>query len=1045
MKKIIRKFWGVALIVVLLSTLFIGAVPVVNAGTLAWGAALGPTVAAASDVNIVKVAPNGDIFAVDNQAAIARLLKSTDGGYTWTAGLITGLVATDLIADVAISPDYTNDKYVYILANSAAAAAVAVYQSADGGATFARYGALIGTAGTHVGTSIALEPTFHAGVGQVMVGAADVGAGTFAGNVYIWTPTAFAWVAQGLAEDITAVAFSPSYPIDKTIFAVGSLGAGTGTRLHIKVFTNAWDAAAYFPVTTIKAAILDFGTGVTGILSSSLAFPSGFNASTAGTRTLYVGTNNPTAGNDDAYSVTLVPAAAGVITALAFGASINNVAYSGTTAAGTIYAGAVATATYKSLSTAPLSAWVPGGAVTGATNAYVAPSATAIYVGTTGAESAFNVSTNGGLNFIQTSLIDTVLSVILDFQPYSATEWYLVTQRAAGPAGDSLWKTTNGGTSWTRIYRLVTPSTTAAVRLSAAYSTDKTLYLFETGATAGAPILWQSPDAGATWTRCYFDPLLSAVGVNDVVVVDKMTLYAGSAAAVAGAATVFKTTNAGFWWTAQALPASGAVAVFQIKRDATTGHLLAGTAAGGVYLNALAAVEGFVAEGATGFGAVITYVAFDSGYGTNHLIYAGAGAGAVAGVWRFDTSTALTGGLWKQISGTLFPAAGKTVGIVVADGVLYAADSTAAAIGPPEAGGVVRVLNPTAALGPWTVEQVSVNDGLTALNTLASLVYTAGSNILLAIENSGGAGLNAIKTYTDTFTTATPEIASPTSGAIVSPAAAVVIINSVTGALGYSLQWNDREDFLGTGNVEAYKPFPIGGFVFGLGPNGIVGGGDDVAVPSGATIYYKVRITAPVIGLWSQLFNFKTQLAIGGGPAAPGVMPGAEGTTGPGGYNVGLMPTFNWGNVVGATSFEFQLGKSVDMTGLTANLTGANALGAVQTYKSTKSLSYATTYYWRVRGISPTSNTDWTNVMSFTTMSAPVTTTPSTVTAAAPTITVSIPTAAAPTVTVVVPTQPTPTTVVEKVSPTYIWAIIIIGAILVIAVIVLIVRTRRAV
>jgi NADH:ubiquinone oxidoreductase subunit 6 (subunit J) len=57
------------------------------------------------------------------------------------------------------------------------------------------------------------------------------------------------------------------------------------------------------------------------------------------------------------------------------------------------------------------------------------------------------------------------------------------------------------------------------------------------------------------------------------------------------------------------------------------------------------------------------------------------------------------------------------------------------------------------------------------------------------------------------------------------------------------------------------------------------------------------------------------------------------------------------------------------------------------------------------------------------------------------------------TITVEIPEQPTPTSttitqppqVVEKISEGYIYAIIIIGAVLVIAVIILIVRTRRSV
>ena len=158
------------------------------------------------------------------------------------------------------------------------------------------------------------------------------------------------------------------------------------------------------------------------------------------------------------------------------------------------------------------------------------------------------------------------------------------------------------------------------------------------------------------------------------------------------------------------------------------------------------------------------------------------------------------------------------------------------------------------------------------------------------------------------------------------------------------------------------------------------------------------------------------------------------------GWNVQLKPTFNWGNVLGATSYEFQLATDIGMTAFVTNLTGDKALGPVQTYTVTSALKNSTTYYWRVRGISATSNTNWTNVMSFTTMDVAEVSAPPVIITTQPqaTITVAIPPA---TTTQVVITQ----AATKEISPTYIWAIIIIGAVLVLAVIVLIVRTRRPV
>ena len=115
------------------------------------------------------------------------------------------------------------------------------------------------------------------------------------------------------------------------------------------------------------------------------------------------------------------------------------------------------------------------------------------------------------------------------------------------------------------------------------------------------------------------------------------------------------------------------------------------------------------------------------------------------------------------------------------------------------------------------------------------------------------------------------------------------------------------------------------------------------------------------------------------------------------------------------------------------------SLGKVTAYQLvTVSLEYGQTYYWRVRGVSATSTTDWSPITAFTTMLEPED--------APPPVTITdVPPA---TFTVEIPEQPPATTVEvvqEEVGQGYIWAIIIIGAVLVIAVIVLIVRTRRSV
>jgi len=104
-------------------------------------------------------------------------------------------------------------------------------------------------------------------------------------------------------------------------------------------------------------------------------------------------------------------------------------------------------------------------------------------------------------------------------------------------------------------------------------------------------------------------------------------------------------------------------------------------------------------------------------------------------------------------------------------------------------------------------------------------------------------------------------------------------------------------------------------------------------------------------------------------------------------------------------------------------------------------LERGATYFWRVRAIEPVEG-DWSTIANFTVAEeAPAPPDPVVVTTTQPPdIIVEIPPAPPATV-IEIPPAPA----AEEIAPAYIWAIIIIGAVLVIAVIVLIVRTRRTV
>ena len=103
-------------------------------------------------------------------------------------------------------------------------------------------------------------------------------------------------------------------------------------------------------------------------------------------------------------------------------------------------------------------------------------------------------------------------------------------------------------------------------------------------------------------------------------------------------------------------------------------------------------------------------------------------------------------------------------------------------------------------------------------------------------------------------------------------------------------------------------------------------------------------------------------------------------------------------------------------------------------------LLYDTTYWWEVRAVNGTIVSPWSIVSFFTTAKAPVAT--STTTAPQITVTNTTVTYTNPPATTITYTLPQPKE--TQPIPSYLlWAVIAVGAVLVIAVIVLIVRTRR--
>jgi hypothetical protein len=168
-------------------------------------------------------------------------------------------------------------------------------------------------------------------------------------------------------------------------------------------------------------------------------------------------------------------------------------------------------------------------------------------------------------------------------------------------------------------------------------------------------------------------------------------------------------------------------------------------------------------------------------------------------------------------------------------------------------------------------------------------------------------------------------------------------------------------------------------------------------------------------------------------------------------------PSFVWGpsaDGCAPTGYDFQLSTDPAFASTIVSISTTNT---GYTYTA-GDLAYDTNHYWRVRASCGAVKSAWTTIQNFHTMLEPqppveitqtqapdinLTVPPVVTVPPAQTITVSVPPAV--TLTQTVTSVPTPTiTLPDQPTPAYIWVIVAVGAILTIAVIVLIIRTRRA-
>jgi hypothetical protein len=150
-----------------------------------------------------------------------------------------------------------------------------------------------------------------------------------------------------------------------------------------------------------------------------------------------------------------------------------------------------------------------------------------------------------------------------------------------------------------------------------------------------------------------------------------------------------------------------------------------------------------------------------------------------------------------------------------------------------------------------------------------------------------------------------------------------------------------------------------------------------------------------------------------------------------GDQEVSIRPTFTWTAAADATGYEFVLAEELGLDD-PFQIIDYSATSTTNGHVAREDLKYSTTYWWRVRASSATATGDWV-VSFFTTEAEPE--------EALPPVVVEEKEVPAPVITVEIP--PAVEKVTQAIPDWALYTIIAVAAVLIIAVIVLIVRTRR--
>jgi len=530
---------------------------------------------AGTEVNRIAIGSDSKtMYALDSLTPL--LFKSADGGYTWVdmTGRLPAFISLD---DLAVSPD--DPDFLAVVD----AATPEVFLSTDAGTSFMT---------TNVGgltiagaiQDVAISGSYNVGGGvtkEIMFGTSN-GAG--GGQVWAmsigaqfcnWTDVSTGAAGWAIA-DVFAVAYSPRYGADRVILVITADNVVTpsdvgnpGTtwlyigRMDVAANQVTWNALLFsgYPVAIARVGEDSPGTPLT---YAALTLPSDYSGADIPLRHVYATWSDGVGGNtnDDVYrldDITVVRLNAGngfefVSVSLAYHGSYNR---------GKLLAGRQAStwavpmapsiqvhSTLDSHTHFPTwrdSLKPPTGAneaqVAWSTDGEVAYCGTSTIGGAANDESAFSRSTDNGLSWNQTGLVDIVINTINDIEVAPKGDVLFITTVNTGAANaDSLWQSTSSplGKNWQRVLARSSAGTgdNPLVRIDPDYTETKVVWYVNADPVTAFQELFLSKDGGDTYSARF--PNIALV---DLAAEDEETVYGVDAAGF-----VSKGINGGRIW-----------------------------------------------------------------------------------------------------------------------------------------------------------------------------------------------------------------------------------------------------------------------------------------------------------------------------------------------------------------------------------------------------------------------------------------------------------------------------------------------------------------